>query len=173
MKNKIKIGLGGGCHWCTEGIFRSIKGIDNVQQGWISGEPPYHEFSEGIIFEFDQNIIPLNTVLEIHLLTHSSTSSHTLRTKYRSAIYIFKDSHYEPVAAGLRQLSINLNKDFITKIIKFKKFKLNKEEQLNYFFTRPQAPFCKTYIIPKLQMLLSSHRHFMDSKSLKIIEDEK
>jgi len=29
----IHLGLGGGCHWCTEAIFLSLKGIVEVQQG--------------------------------------------------------------------------------------------------------------------------------------------
>jgi peptide methionine sulfoxide reductase MsrA len=28
-----KIGLGGGCHWCTEGVFESLIGVTKVNQG--------------------------------------------------------------------------------------------------------------------------------------------
>ena len=29
MAEEIEIGLGGGCHWCTEAIFLSLKGVDS------------------------------------------------------------------------------------------------------------------------------------------------
>ena len=36
MQNLFKIGFGGGCHWCTEAVFQSLKGVAKVQQGWIA-----------------------------------------------------------------------------------------------------------------------------------------
>ncbi|WP_269200069.1 peptide-methionine (S)-S-oxide reductase [Pseudoalteromonas luteoviolacea] len=30
MKNKL--GLGGSCYWCTEAIFRSLNGVEKVEQ---------------------------------------------------------------------------------------------------------------------------------------------
>lgn len=36
--NIQKIGLGGSCNWCTEAIFRSLKGVTKVKQGWISSD---------------------------------------------------------------------------------------------------------------------------------------
>tara|TARA_B100000795_G_scaffold173674_1_gene130984 strand:- start:4871 stop:5212 length:342 start_codon:yes stop_codon:yes gene_type:complete len=37
-RNHIKIGLGGGCHWCTEAVFMSLKGVRSVRQGWIASD---------------------------------------------------------------------------------------------------------------------------------------
>jgi peptide methionine sulfoxide reductase MsrA len=34
-ENFSRIGLGGGCHWCTEGGFESLIGIKVVNQGYI------------------------------------------------------------------------------------------------------------------------------------------
>ena len=87
-----KVGLGGGCHWCTEGIFESLIGIKAVNQGWIASIGSDAEFSEAIEVYFDPSIISLRTLIEIHLHTHASTTNHSMRQKYRSAIYTYNES---------------------------------------------------------------------------------
>jgi peptide-methionine (S)-S-oxide reductase len=85
MKNKV--GFGGGCHWCTEAVFQSLRGEIEVQQGWISSDKNEVSFSEAVVVYFDSNLISLQTQIEIHLMTHPSTSAHSMSGKYRSAIY--------------------------------------------------------------------------------------
>ena len=67
MSNLIKIGLGGGCHWCTEAVFQSLKGVARVQQGWIASEGENTAFSEAIIVKYDPKTIDLKTLVAIHL----------------------------------------------------------------------------------------------------------
>lgn len=82
MKNKIqKIGLGGGCHWCTEAVFQSLIGIEKVEQGFIASTEEYNTFSEAVIVHFDSEVISAKTLIEIHLYTHKSTSQHSMRSK--------------------------------------------------------------------------------------------
>lgn len=79
MKKLKKIGFGGGCHWCTEAVFQSLKGVKSVQQGWIASKNEHFEFSEAVIVDFDPSSIPLKVLIEIHLHTHKSTSEHSMR----------------------------------------------------------------------------------------------
>ncbi len=154
---KLKIGFGGGCHWCTEAVFQSVKGVGKVDQGWIKSKSPQDNWSEAVIVHFDDSEIPLQVLIEIHLLTHSSSSMHNLREKYRSAIYTFTNAQKHDCASIINKLQLEENERYITQILPFVDFKLNEEEFLNYFATRKEAPFCKTYIRPKLRMLLERY----------------
>ena len=156
-----KIGLGGGCHWCTEGVFQSLIGVSHVDQGWIRSEGENDNFSEAVIVSFDPKVISLEVLIEIHTLTHASRSDHSMREKYRSAIYIYDDEQGEDVRQILAQLDKDPEEKIITKVLPFVEFKRNQEDLLNYYLTRPDAPFCKTYIEPKLEKLLASHRKFL------------
>ena len=69
---KIKIALGGGCHWCTEAVFQSLKGVEKVNQGYVASTGENNWFSEAVIVHFNDEIITLKTLIEIHLHTHKS-----------------------------------------------------------------------------------------------------
>jgi peptide-methionine (S)-S-oxide reductase len=156
-----QIGFGGGCHWCTEAVFESLCGVKRVQQGWISStHSSAKEFSEAIIVDFDENI-PLDILIEIHLHTHNSTSNHSLRDKYRSAIYTFSKEQEKEAKEILKKKQLLFDKPLITKVYPFEKFKLNDEKYLHYYKNNPQKPFCKSYIEPKLQLLLKRYSNFL------------
>ncbi|WP_290842654.1 peptide-methionine (S)-S-oxide reductase [Flavobacterium sp.] len=147
------VGFGGGCHWCTEAVFSSLKGVSNVRQGWISSEFPNDAFSEAILFDFNLQEIDLETLIAIHLYTHSSTSDHTMRRKYRSAVY-FPDSEIENSAkVALENLQPDFEKPLVTQVLALSDFRLNIEEQLNYYYSDRTRPFCEVYINPKLALL--------------------
>lgn len=167
MKNKPqKIGLGGSCHWCTEAVFQSLIGINKVQQGWIASVNENEIFSEAILIDFYEISISLETLIEIHLHTHSCTSNHSMRKKYRSAIYYFDEKQQ----INSEQIIKDLQKDFelpiITQVLPFHTFKLNSEEQLNYYYKNPEKPFCKNIVDPKLKKLLNQFTQFVNTEKL-------
>ena len=148
-----KIGLGGGCHWCTEAVFQSLKGVNKAEQGWISALGA-EEFSEAILLYFDPEEISLKKLIEVHLYTHKSTSDHSMRKKYRSAVYVFTTTQYTQANGILGSLQQDFEDKLITEVYGFKEFKISPEPFQNYYLKNPNKPFCKTYIGPKLQMLL-------------------
>ena len=171
MKNKPqKIGLGGSCHWCTEAIFQSLIGINEVRQGWISSLNDNAIFSEAITIDFDENIISLAVLIEIHLHTHSCTSNHSMREKYRSAIYYHNEIQRKEIIEILNSLQKDFDETIITQVLSFETFKLNIEEQLNYYYTNPEKPFCKNIVNPKLKKLLNQFSAFVNSEKLNNLE---
>ncbi|MEH6451783.1 MAG: peptide-methionine (S)-S-oxide reductase [Psychromonas sp.] len=161
-----KVGLGGGCHWCTEGIFESLIGINAVNQGWIASIDSNAEFSEAIEVYFDPSIISLRTLIEIHLHTHASTSNHSMRQKYRSAVYTYNDVQNQEASKILDSLQSDFDKPIITQVLPFETFKENKGELINYLYSSPDKPFCKTYIHPKLRILLTRFKDQVNESKL-------
>ncbi|OUS17998.1 peptide methionine sulfoxide reductase [Nonlabens dokdonensis] len=150
MKNRYKIGLGGGCHWCTEAVFQAVTGVSLVEQGYISSQAPYNTMSEAVLVHFS-NDVDLENLIDIHLQTHASTQQHSRRKDYRSAIYYFDPEMKSSVEAVMISLSRKRNKNFITQILPFHAFKPSRASIQNYYKTRPEAPFCTRYIEPKLK----------------------
>lgn len=161
-----EIGFGGSCHWCTEAIFQSVRGVQTVHQGWISSSGADSTLSEAVLVRFDTAIASQHLLIAIHLATHASTSNHSFRTKYRSAIYVFSKHQAEEANESIARLQEEEEKRYITRVLPFVTFKENCEDQLNYYQTRPNAPFCLTNIIPKLTRLHEKFTtHFIDLAS--------
>ncbi|GAA4362138.1 peptide-methionine (S)-S-oxide reductase [Kangiella marina] len=160
-----QIGFGGGCHWCTEAVFDVLEGVDKVQQGWIAAEGTNSSYSEAVLVRFDPTRIPLKDLIHIHLLTHSSSSMHRFRKKYRSAIYTFSDHQAFEAKRCLVQLSKDNNAHYVTQVLPFRSFKLNQEKYQQYYLKHADKPFCKTYINPKLAKLRQQYARYLKSSA--------
>ncbi|MEM5563818.1 peptide-methionine (S)-S-oxide reductase [Psychroserpens sp. AS72] len=166
MKNLKKIGFGGGCHWCTEAVFQTLKGVFSVEQGYIASYNENSSFSEGVCVNYIPETVNLQLLIEVHLLTHKSTVSHSMRNKYRSAIYTFSDEQKLNVENILAVLNEQYQNQLITLVLNFREFKVSKEQFTNYYYNNPEKPFCETFINPKLRMLLENYSAFINHEKL-------
>jgi peptide-methionine (S)-S-oxide reductase len=157
-----KIGFGGSCHWCTEAIFRSLRGVSSVEQGWIASDGENSTPSEAVIVHFDPGKINLKTLISIHLHTHSCTAEHAMRSKYRSAVYTFNQEQAREGEKVIKDLQADFEAPIITKVLPFQSFKVNEEHYLDYYYKDPSKPFCQNIVNPKLKELLNRFRNQID-----------
>jgi peptide-methionine (S)-S-oxide reductase len=148
-----KIGFGGGCHWCTEGVFQALLGVVEVKQGFIQSDAPWDAWSEGVLVHFDPAIIDLGTLAEVHLRTHSGNGTYSPGGRYRSAIYVF-DSHQRQTAAlMIDHIATESGAPARTMVLPFVGFKPSDARYQNYYRSNPSRPFCRRYIDPKLDYI--------------------
>lgn len=148
-----KIGLGGGCHWCTEAVFASLRGVVHVEQGFIRADAPDDSYSEAVLLTFQAEQIPLKSLIEIHLRTHSSTSNHSMRRKYRSAIYAMDEAQAEAARRVLAEVQPGFDAPLVSRVLPFRSFKASEERFQRYAEKNAGGPFCTSYIDPKLALL--------------------
>lgn len=152
-----KLGFGGGCHWCTEGVFQALRGVAQVDQGFIQSDAPADTWAEGVIVSFDPLSIELATLSEVHLRTHSAARARSPRSKYRSAIYIFEDSQRHEAELAITRFAAESGKAVHTLVLPLTGFRASDERYQNYYRTNPNRPFCRRFIDPKLDYI---RRHF-------------
>ena len=101
--------LAGGCFWCTEAIFKRLKGVTSVVSGYTGGNvenPSYEEVcggdtghAEAIQITFDPKVVPYEKLLEIFFALHDPTTlnrqGNDAGTQYRSAIFYHDQSQKE------------------------------------------------------------------------------
>jgi peptide-methionine (S)-S-oxide reductase len=144
------IGFGGGCHWCTEAVFSALRGVRAVEQGWIASAVPDDAPSEAVRLAFDPAEVPLSVLIEVHLRTHASTSDHSMRGKYRSAVYWAEEGQAERARAEIARLQPGFDAPIVTRVLPLVSFDASPPRFRRYYETRPDAPFCRAYIDPKL-----------------------
>lgn len=148
-----RLAFGGGCHWCTEAIFHALRGVSRVEQGWVGSEGDDAWLSEAVIVHFDPQTIDVDTLVAVHLHTHSSTSMHALRTRYRSAVYTWSAEQTRAAEAAIARHQRELPEPIITRVLAFREFVANEERYLDYYRKAPELPFCQTNIAPKLRIV--------------------
>ena len=155
-----RIGFGGGCHWCTEGVFQAIRGVRQVDQGYIRSDAPSDTWAEAVVVYFDPTEIELATLLEIHLRTHSSSKVFEPSGKYRSAVYTFDDSQAPKLKDALAKLKDTFERPLSTEVLPFREFSPSDARYQNYYATDPDRPFCKRFIDPKLDFIRTNFAKF-------------
>lgn len=170
-KNDIEIAtLANGCFWCTEAIFKMVKGVSNIKPGYSGGvtnNPSYHDVcsgttghAESIQLEFDPKIVSFKKILDIFWLTHDPTTlnrqGNDVGTQYRSAIFYHDEKQKEIAEKSKDSLEkTGFYKDpIVTEIIPFKNFYTAEDYHKDYYENHKDDPYCNFVINPKLQKLL-------------------
>jgi peptide-methionine (S)-S-oxide reductase len=159
--------LGGGCFWCTEAIFKSLKGVETVESGYSGGHtknPTYKEVCTGetghaevIQVTFDPKVISFDEILEVFFETHDPTSLNRqgadAGTQYRSVIFYHSPEQKEKAEAYKAQLNKEnvFNKPIVTEIKAFDKFYKAENYHQNYFANNRSQGYCQFVIVPKIE----------------------
>lgn len=167
--------IAGGCFWCTEAIFKRLKGVIKVTPGYAGGDvenPTYEQVcsgntghAEAIQIEFDPNVISYGKLLEIFFHLHDPTTlnqqGNDMGTQYRSAIFYSSNEQKEiaeKIKEKIEEEHIYKN-TLVTEITPFTNFYPAEGYHQNYYDRNSDAPYCKFVIDPKLQKLLKEYKN--------------
>jgi len=162
--------LGGGCFWCTEAIFKRLKGVSNVTSGYSGGKsdnPSYEQVSAGtsghaesIQLQFDPKIISFEKLLEIFFHLHDPTTlnrqGNDSGEQYKSVIFYHNDAQKKSAEKIKNKIeSEKVYKDsIVTQIVSFASFTKAEKNHQDYYDQNRSLPYCQVVIDPKIQKLL-------------------
>ncbi len=161
--------LAGGCFWCTEAVFKRIKGVTSVTSGYSGGtrpHPTYQEVcggnsghAEAIQIIFDPAVISYETLLEIFFHLHDPVNLNRqgsdVGTQYRSAIFYHSEAQKKD-AIVLKEKLVNdgTYKTIVTEIAPFTIFYPAEDYHQNFYEKNSYQPYCQYIIDPKIQKLI-------------------
>lgn len=165
--------LANGCFWCSEAIFKRLKGVKSVLPGYSGGvveNPSYDQVctgktghAESIEIQFDPKIISFEKILDIFWHTHDPTTlnrqGNDVGTQYRSAIFYHDEKQKEIAEKSRKELEKRgvYKNPVVTEITPFKKFYVAEDYHKNYYDNHQDAPYCNFVIDPKISKLLQQH----------------
>ncbi len=162
--NKQVIVLGGGCFWCTEAIFKKIKGL-KVEPGYAGGyteNPTYEQVCSGktghaevIKIEYGEEKTPLTYLLEVFFKIHDPTTidhqGNDFGTEYRSIILYTDDKQKEMISKTIEKEQKELKDKIVTELKKLDKFYPAEKNHQDFYEKNKNQPYCRFVIVPKLE----------------------
>lgn len=159
--------LGGGCFWCVEAVFQSLKGVESVVSGYAGGNIPYPLYeqvclgttghAEVVQITFDPAQISFGEILDVFWQTHDPTTrnrqGHDSGSQYRSIILyhseqqriVAEKSKRETDASGIWPSPI------VTEIVPFTVFYPADVRHQEFYLTHPEEAYCQVVIAPKIR----------------------
>ena len=166
-EGKIQLAtLAGGCFWCIEGAFNSVKGIQLATSGYMGGhtlEPSYQEVCTGdtghaevVQLQFDSAVISYREILEIFFSLHNPTQldrqGNDIGTQYRSAIFTHDQSQQDIamlIIAEINQEQL-FEETIVTQVSPAVTFYCGEDYHQEYFKNNPGNQYCQAVVSPKL-----------------------
>lgn len=158
-----------GCFWCTEAVFKRLKGVESVMPGYTGGtvkDPSYQEVSAGstghaeaLEIVFDPQVISFDTLLDVFFATHDPTTlnrqGNDVGTQYRSGIYYQNEVQKETAEAKIRQLTEanTFGKPIVTEIMPFTEFFPADQSHRDFYDQNREYGYCRLVIDPKIKKL--------------------
>ncbi len=165
-KNEIAV-FGGGCFWCTEAVFKMMKGVASVLPGYSGGtkvDPTYNEVCDGktghaevVKIEYDPSEVRYEDLLTVFFGSHDPTTlnrqGNDVGTQYRSIIFYTTEEQKKIAEKFINDINVS-NKAgavVVTEVAPFDVFYEAENYHHDYFSSHPGNAYCEVIINPKLE----------------------
>lgn len=159
--------VGGGCFWCTEAVYKQLRGVSDVESGYANGhipDPSYRDvcsgdtgYAEVVKITYDDSVITVDTLLDVFFATHNPTTLNQQGadrgTQYRSTILYSDKETKEAAEAAMEAAQAEWNDPIVTKIEPLKNYYKAEAYHQDYYRQNPMQGYCMAVIPPKLQKL--------------------
>ena len=159
--------LAGGCFWCLEAIFQSLKGVMAVKSGYTGGHvvnPTYEQVcddttghAEAVQITFDPTVISFSDLLDIFFNIHDPTTLNRqgadVGSQYRSGVFYHSDLQQEIALAAIKELERKnvFSKPIVTEVTAITRFYPSEDYHDDYFRRNPKQPYCDLVVGPKVK----------------------
>jgi len=164
--------FGGGCFWCTEAVFKEVKGVVKIVSGYSGGnapgKPTYREVCSGLTghaeviqITFDPSLISYKDLVIIFMTTHDPTTLNRqgadVGTQYRSVIYYHDEVQKDIANKVIMEVQSYYDNPIVTEISPIGIFYEAEDYHQNYYANNQTQGYCSYVITPKLVKLRKLH----------------
>jgi peptide-methionine (S)-S-oxide reductase len=159
--------FGGGCFWCTEAVFKMLKGVGKVMPGYAGGteeDAIYVKVSSGktdhaevTYIEYDPGEIKYRDLLTVFFASHDPTTysrqGNDIGPQYRSIIFYTNTEQKEEAEKFIEEINSS-NKEgekVVTELEPLKEFFEAEDYHKDYFTNNSSTAYCQIIINPKLE----------------------
>ncbi|MBN8558603.1 MAG: peptide-methionine (S)-S-oxide reductase MsrA [Proteobacteria bacterium] len=177
MNSSETIVLAGGCFWCTEAVFKQVRGVLDVESGYSNGQataPTYEQVCTGatgcaevVKLVYDPAQISTRQILEIFFLVHDPTQlnrqGHDVGTQYRSGVYFSTPEQASQAHDLIREMSQDGLHDgaIVTEVAPLAHYFRAEDYHQDFFERHPAQAYCVATAGPKVAKFRQTFRELV------------
>jgi len=166
MTHTLTLVLGGGCFWCTEAVYKAVRGVLDVESGYSNGQAPrpsYEEVCTGrtgcnevVRLVYDPALVSTRELLEIFFAVHDPTTlnrqGNDEGTQYRSGIYFTTDEQRVTAQAFVQELESAkvFGRPIVTELRPLQHYWPAEAYHQDFFERNPTQGYCLAVAAPKV-----------------------
>jgi peptide-methionine (S)-S-oxide reductase len=158
--------LGGGCFWCTEAVYKDVRGVTDVESGYSNGQseqPSYEAVCTGrtgcnevVKLRYDPAQVSTRELLEIFFVIHDPTTpnrqGNDVGTQYRSGIYFTTPEQQQVAQALMDELAADnvYGAPIVTELLPLAHYWPAEDYHQDFFERNPYQGYCMAVAAPKV-----------------------
>jgi peptide-methionine (S)-S-oxide reductase len=166
MSDKQVLVLGGGCFWCTESVYKEVRGVSDVESGYSNGhakQPSYEQVCTGttghnevVRLTYDPQEVSTRELLEIFFVVHDPTTpnrqGNDVGTQYRSGIYFTTPEQQAQARAIIDELTKEnaFGRPIVTEVKALENYWPAEDYHQDFFERNPHQGYCMAVAAPKV-----------------------
>jgi peptide-methionine (S)-S-oxide reductase len=166
--------LAGGCFWCLDAVYRSLKGVKEVVSGYTGGDvdhPTYEQVSTGetghaeaVKVVFDETVIPDSVILDVFFTLHDprqlNRQGADIGTQYRSAMFYADDEQKRLFEQARDRASGYWDGGVVTEIGPLGTWSDAEDYHQDFFAKNPGQGYCLAVAQPKVNKVRQSFAEY-------------
>lgn len=175
---KTRAYFASGCFWCVEAVYESVKGVEDVINGYSGGHTnnPTYEASntgrtghaEAVEVIYDPKIVSFSTLVDVYFGSQNPTQVNgqgpDKGSQYRSIIFYQNEEQKQIIESKKVALSKKLNAEVAAEIYPFQKFWKAEDYHQNYEKLHPENRYIQGVSIPRLNRFKSKFPELLKDK---------
>jgi peptide-methionine (S)-S-oxide reductase len=156
--------LAGGCFWCLEAVYLEVRGVLNVESGYMGGQvdhPSYEQVCAGttghaevVRIEFDPAQVAYRDILEVFFTIHDPTTlnrqGNDVGTQYRSAIFFLSPEQEATARQVIAEMANVWDAPIVTELTPAVTWYKAEDYHQDYFRQHPLQGYCAFVVAPKV-----------------------
>jgi len=167
--------LAGGCFWCLDAVYRTLRGVSDVVSGYTGGTTPDPDYdavctgstghAEAVAVTFDEAVIPSDVVLDVFFTLHDprqlNRQGNDVGTQYRSAMFFADQAQRAEFEAARGRASGYWDGEIVTTIEPLGTYHRAEEYHQDFFAKNPNQGYCLAVAAPKVSKIRQSYAEYM------------
>jgi peptide-methionine (S)-S-oxide reductase len=175
MKPMTSFVLAGGCFWCLDAVYRTLRGVSDVVSGYCGGSVPNPSYqavctgttghAEVVRVDFDETVIPADVILDVFFTLHDprqlNRQGNDVGTQYRSAMFYVDDAQRDLFASAIERAGELWGGGVVTTLEPLTEFYEAEEYHQDFFARNPGQGYCMAVAVPKVVKVRKSFADYV------------